>query len=61
MGAKAPVQDLWSYLITINNTMHVIKHTNKALNEHQRKFIYIHIDGGSYFSHAVHSSAFHSY
>jgi hypothetical protein len=29
--------------------MDVIKHTNKGVNEHQRKFLYIHIQGGSYF------------
>jgi hypothetical protein len=31
----------------VEYTIDVIKHTNKAINEHQRKFLYIHIQGGS--------------
>jgi hypothetical protein len=44
----------------VEYTVDVIKHTNKAINEHQTKFPYIHIQGGFYFPQPVHSSAFHS-
>jgi aspartate/tyrosine/aromatic aminotransferase len=30
--------------------MDVIRHTNKDIKKHQRKFAYMHIQGGSYFS-----------
>jgi hypothetical protein len=35
----------------VEYTMAITEHTNKDINKQQRKFIYIHIQGGSYFTH----------